>query len=133
MMSVGPQFPPNLPVAGHSPVVSGPPNPKPGKALAIVSLVLSIISVPICFLSSLAGLVFLPLCIGHFISMPLALAGAIIGFIGLKKVKAGTASGKGLAMGGMITGIAVIVLYILAIVVIVLVVGAAGLAALFDR
>jgi len=104
-------------------VVPVPVGNQPSKALAIVSLVLSIMSV------------FPFLCLGVCgvgIGGPLALAGAITGFIGLQKVKAGTASGNGLAMGGMITGIAVIVLYILAIVFIVLVFGAAGLAALFD-
>jgi len=107
---------------------------QPSKALAIVSLVLSIISVPIGLLGLAAafGSLLIPLfllipvplgCCAPFMSSPLALAGAITGSIGLKKVKAGTASGKGLAMGGMITGIAVIVLNILLLVFYILMVG----------
>jgi hypothetical protein len=115
---------------GNQPgVVPVPGETQPGKALAIVSLVLSIISVPIglfglvaCFGAVLIPY-FLPLCCAPFMSSPLALAGVITGSIGLKKVKAGTASGKGLAMGGMITGIAVIVLNIILLVVYILMFG----------
>jgi hypothetical protein len=97
-------------------------NSKPSKTLAIVSLVLSIVSVPAFCVSfiPLLGCVFFPL------SSSLALAGAITGFLGLQKVKAGTASGKGLAMGGMITGIAVIVLNLIGVVLVMLVFGAAA-------
>jgi hypothetical protein len=94
------------------PVYPGPVGTQPSSALAIVSLVLSIMSLILSCLS--------PCCGG-----PLALAGAITGFIGLKKVQAGTASGKGLAMGGMITSIVVIVLTILYLLIFVLLLGGA--------
>jgi len=96
-------------------IIRVPGGAEPTNVLAIVSLVLSSMSV-------------FQICVGPCgpaIGFPLALAGAITGFIGLQKAKAGTASGKELAMGGMITGIVVIVLNILLVVLLLFIGGLA--------
>jgi hypothetical protein len=124
-MSQGPQLPPNLPVEDHSPAVDGRAASEPSSVLAIVSLVLSILSLP----AFCGGTLVFPCC-GMGVGGPMALAGAITGFIALQKVKAGTASGKGLAQGGMITGIVFVVLSIITVVVTILFFG--GIAALSE-
>lgn len=63
--------------------------PKPGSALAIASLILGII-----------GLLTGWLIFGG----ALGLVGVILGIVALVKVKNGTASGKGMAIGGIVTG-----------------------------
>jgi len=116
-----------VPGATQAGVVPVPVGNQPSKALAIVSLVLSIIAVPAMCMAWIPWLGWF--CI-YPVSGCLALAGAITGFIGLKKVKAGTASGKGLAMGGMIIGIVFISINII-LVVLVLVGAIAGGAVYF--
>ena len=63
--------------------------PKPSAALAITALVLGIFA----FFTGLL-----------FIGGALGLVSVILGIISLKKVKAGTASGKGMAITGIILG-----------------------------
>ena len=63
--------------------------PTPSSALAIASLILGIIG-------QLTGLMFFGAVLG--------LVGVILGIVALVKVKNGTASGKGMAIGGIVTG-----------------------------
>lgn len=63
--------------------------PTPSSALAIASLILGIIGL-------LTGLMFFGAVLG--------LVGVILGIVALVKVKNGTASGKGMAIGGIVTG-----------------------------
>ena len=119
-MSYSDNKPPPIPKTQIITVDQANSSARPSSTLAIVSLVLSLVSVPIGLLgflsifpaSFLGGVCGLPFCFAPFMSMPLALAAAITGFIALKKVQNGTATGRGLALGGMITGIVVIVLNI---------------------
>ena len=64
--------------------------PKPGSGLAIASLVC-------CILGILTGIFI-------FSGLSLGLAGIVLGIVALVKVKNGTASGKGMAIGGIVTG-----------------------------
>ena len=64
--------------------------PKPGSGLAIASLVCGILGV-------LTGIFI-------FSGLSLGLAGIVLGIVALVKVKNGTASGKGMAIGGIVTG-----------------------------
>ena len=63
---------------------------KPGSGLAIASLVCGILGV-------LTGIFI-------FSGLSLGLAGIVLGIVALVKVKNGTASGKGMAIGGIVTG-----------------------------
>lgn len=63
--------------------------PTPSSALAIASLILGVIGL-------LTGLMFFGAVLG--------LVGVILGIVALVKVKNGTASGKGMAIGGIVTG-----------------------------
>ena len=64
--------------------------PTPGSGLAIASLVCGILGV-------LTGIFI-------FSGLSLGLAGIVLGIVALVKVKNGTASGKGMAIGGIVTG-----------------------------
>ncbi|WP_294640948.1 DUF4190 domain-containing protein [Rothia mucilaginosa] len=64
--------------------------PKPGSGLAIASLICGILGV-------LTGIFI-------FSGLSLGLAGIVLGIVALVKVKNGTASGKGMAIGGIVTG-----------------------------
>ena len=79
--------------------------PTPSSALAIASLVLGIIGL-------LTGLMIFGAVLG--------LVGVILGIVALVKVKNGTASGKGMAIGGIVTGalgmIAAVAMVVLGIV-----------------
>ena len=80
--------------------------PKPGSGLAIASLVCGILGV-------LTGIFI-------FSGLSLGLAGIVLGIVALVKVKNGTASGKGMAIGGIVTGalgmIAAVAMMVLGIV-----------------
>lgn len=71
--------------------------PKPS-VLAIVSLCLGVVSIPLIFV-----------CIGWFT----ALAGLVLGIIALVNIKSsnGTIKGKGLAIGGLTTSILSMIIY----------------------
>lgn len=79
---------------------------KPGSGLAIASLVCGILGV-------LTG-VFI------YSGVSLGLAGIVLGIVALVKVKNGTASGKGLAIGGIVTGVLSFVVAAVTIAVLVL-------------
>lgn len=86
--------------------------PKPGSGLAIASLILGII-----------GLLSGWLIFGGV----LGLVGVILGIVALVKVKNGTASGKGMAIGGIVTGALGMI-----VAAVVLVLGMIGLSMLGD-
>lgn len=75
------EIPPPPPYAAP-PVVEGP---KPGKGMAIASLVLGIVS--------------LALCLYWFIALPAAIVAVVLGVIAR-----GKGAGKGMALAGIITG-----------------------------
>lgn len=79
---------------------------KPGSGLAIASLVCGILGV-------LTG-VFI------YSGVSLGLAGIVLGIVALVKVKNGTASGKALAIGGIVTGVLSFVVAAVTIAVLVL-------------
>ena len=87
--------------------------PKPGSGLAIASLVCGILGV-------LTGIFI-------FSGLSLGLAGIVLGIVALVKVKNGTASGKGMAIGGIVTGALGMI-----VAVVVLVLGMIGLSMLGD-
>ncbi len=72
-----------------------PPKPSP---LAIISLCLGIVSIPLIFV-----------CIGWFT----ALAGLVLGIIALVNIKSsnGSIKGKGLAIGGLTTSVLAMIIY----------------------
>ena len=80
------------------------PAEQPNMVLSIVSLVLSILSIPgwCCMLY-----------------IPLSIAAIVTGFMGMQKVKAGTGGGRGMALAGVIIGGIVLVLFSIAYVAIV--------------
>ncbi|HEX4795674.1 MAG TPA: DUF4190 domain-containing protein [Humisphaera sp.] len=82
-----------LPPGSPSPVnYSTPPN-KPSAGLAIASMILGIVSIfPGCCMSSLG------------IMSLLGLAAIILGFIANSQASQGRASGRGMALAGIITG-----------------------------
>jgi len=80
--------------------------PKPGSGLAIASLVCGI-------LGTLTGIFI-------YSGVSLGLAGIVLGIVALVKVKNGTASGKGLAIGGIVTGVLSFVVAAVTISVLVL-------------
>jgi hypothetical protein len=84
--------------------ISTAPLQKPDQTLAIVSLVLAILSLPgwCCLLY-----------------IPLSIAAIITGTIALRKVKAGTGAGQGMALAGVIIGGIVLVLFSIAYVVLI--------------
>jgi len=73
--------------------VDGIPSENPSQALSIVSLVLGALSLPIgC-------------CCGQvFLNVPLSIAAIVTGIVGIKKAKAGTGGGHGIALAGTILG-----------------------------
>lgn len=79
---------------------------KPGSGLAIASLVCGILGV-------LTGIFI-------YSGVSLGLAGIVLGIVALVKVKNGTASGKGLAIGGIVTGVLSFVVAAVTIAVLVL-------------
>jgi flagellar basal body-associated protein FliL len=79
---------------------SAPPPAEGKNSMAIIALVLGIIALAIAWIPCL-----------NFATPVLAIAAIILGIIGLGKVKT-TGSGKGAAIGGIITGIAGIILMI---------------------
>lgn len=76
--------------------------PKPSSALAITALVLGIIG----FLSGL-----------FFVGGALGIAAIIVAIVALKKTKAGTASGKGMAITGIILGALAIIATIIMVLI----------------
>lgn len=87
--------------------------------LAIISLVASILGVLLMFLG---------LCIPctSLVSFLFGIAGTIMGFIAKKKIdeSMGAEGGRGLAMAGLISGIAVVVISIIIFIIGIIVVGA---------
>ena len=85
-----------------SPAVPGPQpqsSQPPGSGLAIASMVLGILSLPLfCFWPG---------------AIPLGILATVLGFVARSKVKAGTGAGGGMAMAGIVCGIIAIVLAIL--------------------
>lgn len=79
---------------------------KPGSGLAIASLVCGILGV-------LTGIFI-------YSGVSLGLAGIVLGIVALVKVKNGTASGKALAIGGIVTGVLSFVVAAVTIAVLVL-------------
>lgn len=72
---------------------------EPSNGLAIASLVLGIISIPLfCF---------------PFISIPCAIAGIVLGIVAKVQINKGAASGSGMAVGGIVCGAAGIVVMII--------------------
>ncbi len=98
----------------QAPVPQGKTN-----TLAIISLIASILGVLLMFLG---------LCIPctSLFSFLLGVAGAIMGFIAKKKIdeSMGVEGGRGLAMGGLIAGIAVVVISIIIFIIGIIAVGA---------
>lgn len=86
------------------PVTPGYQGPVPGApkpaGMAIASMVLGIISIPI-------------FCI-WYVSIPCAIVGIILGFVAKGKVKRGEGGGGGMATAGIVCGIVAIALVILA-------------------
>ena len=87
--------------------------PTPSSALAIASLVCGILGV-------LTGIFI-------FSGLSLGLAGIVLGIVALVKVKNGTASGKGMAIGGIVTGALGMI-----VAVVVLILGLIGIGMLGD-
>lgn len=79
------QVPPGQPPYGYQ--------PKPGKGLAIASLVLGILALPLSWVP----------IVGLFCAV-MGIVAIVLGIIGIKKASAGTASGKGLAITGLALG-----------------------------
>jgi hypothetical protein len=98
----------------QTPVPKGKTN-----TLAIISLVASILGVLLMFLG---------LCIPctSLISLMFGVAGTIMGFIAKKKIdeSMGVEGGRGLAMGGLITGIVVVVISVIIFIIGLVLVGA---------
>ena len=86
--------------------------PTPSSALAIASLILGVIGL-------LSGLLIFGGALG--------LVGVILGIVALVKVKNGTASGKGMAIGGIVTGALGMI-----VAAVVLILGMIGLGMLGD-
>ena len=82
---------------GSAPVGGLPPGQHQNTGLAVASLVLGIVGIASnCCCTLLGG--------------ALGIAAIITGFLALSQVKAGTAGGKGMAMAGLICGVAALVL-----------------------
>lgn len=93
--------------AGQTPYPGQPPypGPTPGGApqntQGLISMILGILSIPLlcCF----------------FLGIPLGIAAAVLGFLGLNKTKAGLATNRGQALTGLICGGVAVVLGLVAL------------------
>ncbi|MGI5245549.1 DUF4190 domain-containing protein [Dactylosporangium sp. CA-139066] len=67
----------------------GPAGPQPQNTLGLVGMILGIASIPM-------------MCC--YIGLPLGIAGVVLGYLGLNKVKQGLANNRGMALAGIICG-----------------------------
>jgi hypothetical protein len=93
--SGAPQLPPAAP--GYPPPYGAPMGMQLPKGMAVASMVLGIIGVVfLCFAYTV---------IGGFLGIICGIIAAIMGGVGLKRVKEGTGGGKGMAITGLVLGI----------------------------
>ncbi len=78
---------------------------RPSSTMAVVALVLGILAL----LGSWIPFV-------NIVSLLMGIVGAIVGFMALSRIKKGTASGRGLALGGVITSILAILISVVVVV-----------------
>lgn len=99
------QPPYGQPPAGHVPYGGGPGGQpgQPSSGLAVTSMVLGIVSLPACICWPLA--------------VVLAIAAIVLGVMAKNKIKAGQASGNGMATAGIICGAVALVLIAISLII----------------
>ena len=100
-----------MPISPVDEGLAGPPSQKPASpTMAIVSLVLGCVSLPLL------------LCAG-FLAAPISIGAVVCGHIALSALRSNPAgSGKGMALGGLVTGYVGILISLLFVVFLVVVV-----------